>query len=128
MAITKYTELQLMEMSAEAIKGMCSECRMKTSFTPNEVFIIAQVLNKFGLEEDIKKSLFTLSYHYYMIFKDDYLTSGSLRAFLSRGIPLVSYLCETFKVSEDGFFRILREGLISFKDVKLTLFRIFYTV
>lgn len=128
MAITKYTELQLMKMSAEVIKGMCSERRMKTSFTPNEVFIIAQVLNKFGLEEDVEKALFMLSRHYYTIFKEDYLTPSSLRAFLSRGIPLVSYLCETFKVSEDGFFRILREGLISFKDVKLALIRIFYTV
>ena len=123
----RLTSENLATLATSCVANMKTYVRVGIGFE-KEAFLLAQVLYKIGLSKDFSADLEKTLVAYNNIYLENSLNSQTLRPFLTQGIPLVSYLSSHFHTNEDGFFRIMREGMISFREVKLALIQIFYSV
>ena len=123
----RLTSDNLATLASACVANMKTYVRVGQGFE-HEAFLLAQVLYKIGLSKDFSADLERTLTAYNNIYLDNSLNAQTIKPFITQGIPLVSYLSSHFNTNEDGFFRIMREGMISFREVKLALIQIFYSV
>ena len=124
----KVTKSDLLRKSSEVLDNMKTICKVPTGFTALDVCLLAEILTKFNYKISFDETLTTLALAYKVVFTEGVLLQRELRIFVEHGIPLVSFISEYYKISEEGFYRLLEERLISFKDVKINLIRILFSV